>query len=213
MSSQPPSVNISTSIDGVDSVDKVENVDNTNNTSTEIITCSFNCSEQEVKRCRKCNRPYCILHTSRISPNFCKECFSQLEVIENKFSRTFDDYDVKKDQVILRKETCNRWYMDGPDWPFLNLWIDGLTDEELKMLWNFHYFIMKTIEHENDVRKIEKNRQLQSYKVPRLVSQTTTKKVAKVQTPETPEQLKTKWLKLGIPQATIDQMLQAMGVK
>jgi hypothetical protein len=179
-------------------------------TATEsIIVCAFDCCEQEIRRCRKCNRPYCIMHTSRFSPNFCKECFSNLAVIESKFHRTFQDYDAKTDKLVVRKESCNKWFIDGPDWPFLELWIQELSDAELEILWNFHYFVMKFIEHENDTRKIEQNRTLRELPTPRLITQTVTKKVTRLVQPETPETMRVKWEKMGLDKDTIDMMLAA----
>src|ERR1700687_3576695 len=84
-----------------------------------IIVCAFsNCSEQITVRCRKCNRPFCIMHANRFSPNFCKECFANLAVMEGKFVRTFEDYDTKNEKLVITKESCTKYQMDGPDWPF-----------------------------------------------------------------------------------------------
>src|SRR5260370_42362783 len=116
-------------------------------TTEKIITCAFNrCSEMDVHYCRKCERPYCIMHSNRFSPNFCKECFTNLACIESKFTRTFEDFDEKTDKLIITKQSCTKYYMDGPDWPFLTAWIDSLNDHELKTIWNFHFFVMKTIQ-------------------------------------------------------------------
>ena len=172
--------------------------------------CVFNCMEQQTQKCRKCNRNFCVMHASRFSPNFCQDCFKNISIVEDKFSRTFEDYDLKKDKLSIRRESCTRWYMDGPDWPFLNLWIDSLSDDELKIVWNFHFFVMKTIEVENETRKIEKARTLQSYPVSRITTTTTVKKVAKVQQPETPETIAAKLKKQGVPQNIIDMMIAAM---
>ena len=50
--------------------------------SQKIITCAFDrCAEMDVHYCRKCERPYCIMHSNRFSPNFCKECFANLACI------------------------------------------------------------------------------------------------------------------------------------
>jgi hypothetical protein len=181
----------------------------------EAIICSFNCSEQNIQRCRKCNRPFCVMHASRFSPNFCQDCFKNVSIVEDKFSRTFDDYDVKNDKVVIRKESCTRWYIDGPDWPFLNLWIDNLSDDELRIIWNFHFFVMKTIEAENETRKIEKYRKLREAPVPRLMSQTIKtgkglRKVTSQKTPETPEEMRKRLTKMNLPANVIDMMVAQM---
>lgn len=174
------------------------------------ITCAF-CTEQEFRKCRKCNRNFCIMHANRFSPNFCKECFANLSPIESKFTRTFEDYNTKTEQVVITKESCTRYYMDGPDWPFVGVWIDSLSDDELKGIWNFHFFIMKMIEAENENRKIKNAKRLRETPVPitaKIVTQTTKKTVTKQQ--DTPEELRKKLTKQGLPAAVIDMMVKAM---
>jgi hypothetical protein len=180
-------------------------------TSESIIICAFNCTEQNVKHCRKCQRPFCIMHCNTFSPNFCKECFKDLAVISDKFKRTFD-YIGDNGQLYIRTEERVRYYLDGMDWPFVTPWIHDLSDDELKSLWVFHHYIMKLIETENDTRNIEKARKLREGPVPRLISSTTVKstRVTKPSVPETPESMRARLKKLGIPDVTIDAMIKAM---
>lgn len=180
--------------------------------SDSITICAFDCSEQNVSKCRKCNRPFCIMHCNHFSPNFCKDCFKDLSIIANKFKRTFDHI-AENGQLYVQTEERIRYYLDGPDWPFVTPWIDSLSDDELKSIWVFHHYIMRLIEVENDTRRVEKTRQLANTVVPRLITTTKSRSVTKVQTPKTPEQMKAEWLKLGIPEATITAMLAALEVK
>jgi hypothetical protein len=183
-----------------------------NNEGVLIDICAFNdCHEQNVKRCRKCNRPFCIMHCNHYSPNFCKECFANLTIIADKFKRQFDHI-ADNGQKYTSVEERTRFYLDGPDWPFINPWIETLSDDELKILWVFHHHIMRTIEHENDTRNIEKNRRLRETPVAKLITGTVTKtkSVTKVVQPETPESMRAKWKKQGIPDAVIDMMVAAM---
>src|SRR5258708_38432360 len=72
-----------------------------------IITCAFDrCSEMDIVNCRKCSRPFCIMHSNRFSPNFCKECFSNIACMESRFTRTFEDYDEKTDNLVVTKQSC-----------------------------------------------------------------------------------------------------------
>ena len=181
--------------------------------SKKIITCAFDrCTEMDVHYCRKCERPYCIMHSNRFSPNFCKECFANLACIESKFTRTFEDFDEKTDKLIITKQSCVKYYMDGPDWPFLTAWIDGLNDHELKTIWNFHFFVMKTIESENEVRKIKKYKKLREMPSPVKVLKSANKITKTIQI-TTSEELRKKFKKQGLPDAIIEQMILAMGSK
>ena len=193
---------------------KLEEIDkDLANQAQKIITCAFDrCSEMDIHYCRKCERPYCIMHSNRFSPNFCKECFANLACIESKFTRTFEDFDEKTDKLIITKQSCAQYYMDGPDWPFLTAWIDGLNEHELKTIWNFHFFVMKTIEAENEVRKIKKYKKLREMPTPAKVSKSANKITKTVQI-TTSEELRKKFKKQGLPDAIIDQMIAAMGSK
>lgn len=191
-------------------------------TDSKIITCVFNsCTEQEVRNCRKCSRPFCIMHSNRFSPNFCKECFSNLSCIESKFTRTTEDFNEKTNNLVITKESCTRYYMDGPDWPFVTAWIDTLEDAELKSLINFHYFVMKTIEAENEVRKIRKYKKIREQST--STSTTSTSSInkikvvktttGKIQTKDTEEELRKKFKKQGLPDIVIDNMIKAMALQ
>jgi len=185
---------------------------------TDLKLCSFNCMEQNTKVCRKCNRQYCIMHASRFSPNLCQECFKNVQVVLDKFSRTFEHI-AANGQLYHTKETCDSWHIDGPDWPFLNLWINKMTDDELREIWMFHFFVIKTIEVENDLRKIAKRQQLANTNVPitkagQVTGQmkVTTTKTTKTTQVVTAESVRQKLIKSGITDSTIlDMMVKAAG--
>ena len=186
--------------------------------AVEIIdVCAFNdCSEQNTQKCRKCQRQFCIMHANRFSPNFCMECFKNLALIESKFTRTFEDFDENTEKLIITKQSCAKYYMDGPDWLFLTAWIDKLNDEELRANWNFHFFIMKTIEAENETRKIKKAEEARLR--PKIGLVTTTVRTATGTTrvtkqADTAEDVRRKLKAQGLPAAIIDQMISAMGMK
>ena len=175
--------------------------------------CSFSCSEQDTKICRKCQRQYCIMHASRFSPNLCQDCFKNVQVVLDKFSRTFE-YIGQNGQAHYKKESCNDWHMDGPDWPFMTLWINKMTDEELESIWMFHYFVVKTIEVENDLRKVNKRSQIaNTYKPIGKAEQTTgqmkvtTTKTTKTTMVVTAESIRQKLVKSGITDENMIQMM------
>jgi len=127
-----------------------------------LIKCVFDCSSEETKSCLKCHRNYCILHSSRISSNFCQDCFKNLSLIVDKFERRVEDYDSVTDTVTTKKESCKRLKFDGPDWIFYTAWIDKLTDDELQTVWEFHFFVLKLIEQQNEIRGAKRRDQLKS---------------------------------------------------
>lgn len=183
-----------------------------------VITCAFDhCTEEEIKHCRKCGRNFCIMHANRFSPNFCKECFSNLSYVEAKFTQRIEDYNENTGQVTVTEKSRTRYYMDGPDWPHLKIWIDTLTDDELKSVWGFHYFVMKSIEAENEVRKIKKlktKREQQAQGISTGSVKVSSKSTLKTTTViDTAESLRKKFKKQGLPDTIIEQMIQAMNLK
>jgi hypothetical protein len=170
-----------------------------------LITCFF-CTKEEVRKCRKCQRNFCTDHSHRYSPDFCQECFKNLSIIADKFIRTSEEYDHQNDQVVTRRETCDRLRLDGADYPFLTMWINKLTDEETQAVYEFHYFIVKLIEHDNEVRKIGKQAKLRQYPVQTV--KTTEVKVRRETRPlDLAAELKKKFP--GLPQHVIDSMVAA----
>jgi hypothetical protein len=192
--------------DQTDQIDKTE----------ALIVCAFNCTEQNVKNCRKCNRPFCIIHCNTFSPNFCKDCFKDLTIVSEKFKRTFDHI-ADNGQQYIKTEERTKWYMDGPDWPFVTPWLDSLTDDELKSLWVFHHCVMRLIESENETRKIEHYRKIrEAAPSTRLITGTTTtstKTVRTVKAVDTADDVRKKLRKQGIAENIIDMMIASMGVK
>ena len=173
--------------------------------------CSFSpCTEQNCKACRKCNRFYCIMHTNHFSPNFCMDCFNNLSIVRDKFEKIIKEYDENTDQVIVEKRSCTRIKLDEMDWPFLSKWIDLHNDEELHALWEFHYFIIKFIEHENDIRVIKKLKRIREQPTPRLVTTKQSKTKSTTKMADSPDDLKKRLKKQGLPDVVIEQMVLAL---
>ena len=188
-------------------------------TSENLLTCSFvPCTEENVVRCRKCNRTFCVMHSNPFSPNFCKECFKNLAAIESKFERVFEDYDTKTGQVNIHKQTNTRYYMDGMDWPFIGLWIHKLDDDQLRAWWIFHFSVMKLIEMENETRKVERTRKRREDSTKFIgtgqfvtsVHKTRTQTTKVMKTPDTEDVLRAKLKKQGLADNIIDMMVAAM---
>jgi len=170
----------------------------------QLIVCTW-CSTEEVKLCFKCNKPFCTAHASRLTPQACKDCFNGVTVFLDKFTRVTEDYDSVTDQMVTRRESCDRIRLDGPDYVFYQDWVHKLMDDELKSVFEFHYFIVKLIEHENEIRKVKKTQKLRET-TPILSSKTTEVKVKR----ETkPKDMRSELKKLGLPDVVIDQMIAA----
>lgn len=172
--------------------------------------CYFNCSahDEQVIQCKKCQRYYCIIHASKFSPNFCQDCFKNLSLIVDKFEKRTEDYNPQTDTVNVRKESCTRLRFDGPDWIFYTAWIDKLSDDDMKTVHEFHFFILKMIEHDNEVRKINHAKKLRDTPLPKGSLQTQTTKTTKTTKTAKPVDLRAMLKKMN-PRIT-DAQLDAM---
>lgn len=176
----------------------------TNEVAVPLIVCAF-CTKEDIQRCKKCDRPFCIDHTSRFSPNFCQDCL-HISVTRDKFVRTVEEYDHTKDEMVVKRDSCDRIRLDGPDYVFYTKWINNLNDDELKGVFEFHYFIVKLIEHENEVRVINRNKKTRESPHPISIMKTTeTRSIKQTKTKDMRADLR----KLGLSDAVIELMIKA----
>jgi hypothetical protein len=174
--------------------------------TVQLVTCKF-CLNENVKICLKCKSNYCAIHAAKFSPNFCQECLSNLSVILNTISRTTTEYDLIDEVLYIKPGAVNKLQLDGPDWIFYSTWIENLSEEDWLAVYQFHYFIIKMMEYENEVRKVKQARRVASAPLAiRVTKETKTSKEAK------PVDMQTSLEKLKIPIATIKLMLQAAGI-
>jgi|SRR5580765_984776 len=173
-----------------------------------LVICKY-CTEDKVKTCAKCKSYFCSAHAARFSPNFCKECLVNLTAVWEKFSKTTTEYDPVEDVLNTVTSGAKRLHVDGADWVFYSAWVDSLNDDELEMVYEFHYFVLKLIEHDNEIRKIKKARKLASAPTPigvKTTKETKVKKTAEVV--DMQERLE----KMNLPADTIRAMLLAAGI-
>jgi hypothetical protein len=139
-------------------------------------TCVF-CEDNNTRVCIKCHRYYCILHSSRISPQLCQDCFKQVSVTIEKYTRTNEDYDATTDSIVEHKTSCKQIRMDGPDYVWYSVAIQQSTDEELGGVLEFHKFMVSLIESLKTTREVVKNKLLREEgdKNPLLTKETTTR--------------------------------------
>lgn len=175
----------------------------------QLVTCKY-CLEENVKKCLKCQSLFCSKHSASFSPNFCKDCFNNLAVVMSRFTRTTTEYDPVNDTVEKITSGCARIQLDGPDWIFYSDWIASLSDDDLAVIYEFHYFVLKLIEHDNEVRKVSRARKLASLPTPIGVVTTktsSTKKEAK------PKDMQKELEKLGMNADVIKAMLKAANIE
>lgn len=169
-------------------------------------TCKY-CLNENVKLCLKCKSRYCSIHAAKFSPNFCKDCLTSLSVILDTISRTSTEYDLIDDALITKSVQSKTLQLDGPDWIFYSAWIENLPETDWLEIYQFHYFVLKMMEYENEVRKVKQARRVAS--APLAVRMT---KESKTKKEVTQVDMQTKLEKIGIAPDVIKTMLQAAGI-
>lgn len=173
---------------------------------TPLLTCKY-CLNEQVKICLKCKSHYCSIHAAKFSPNFCKDCLTNLSAIINTISRSSTEYDLIDDTLVMKSVQSKTLQLDGPDWIFYSTWIENLSEEDWLEIYQFHYFVIKMMEYENEVRKIKQARKVASAPLSvRVTKESKSKKIVE------PVDMQAKLEKLGLPAATIKVMLQAAGI-
>jgi len=178
-------------------------------TNGQLITCKY-CLSENIKKCLKCESLFCGIHAASFSPNFCKDCFGNLTAVMSRFVRTTTEYDPISNQVEKITASCDRIQLDGPDWVFYQDWLHNLNEEDLAVVYEFHYFVLKIIEHDNEVYKAKKKDKLS--KVPTPIGVVTTK-TSSVKREVKPKDMQKELEKLNLPVVTIKAMLFAAGIE
>ena len=171
------------------------------------LSCKY-CLNENVKICLKCQSRYCSIHAAKFSPNFCKDCLTNLSAILDTISRTTTEYDLIDDALITKSVQSKTLQLDGPDWVFYSKWIEDLPEDQWLEIYQFHYFVLKMMEYENEIRKVKRAKKIASAPLSVRVTKETksTKQVTEVD-------MQAKLIKLGIDVATIKVMLAAAGLQ
>lgn len=157
-----------------------------NGTATPFVTCAF-CTENNTHNCIKCQKPYCMNHCSKISPQLCQDCFLAVSVIIDDYLKEDKEevYDEATDTVTteVHRRKCKRVRLDGPDYVWYNVFIQKATDAELAPMIEFHKFMVSRMENEKATRIIRTNQASTNGKA--------TKNILSVQTQTTVNKKKT----------------------
>jgi len=170
------------------------------------LTCKF-CLNEQVRECLKCQSRYCVLHAAKFSPNFCKDCLSNLTAILEKIKHTSTEYDMFEDELVVKSVESKKLRIDGPDWIFYSTWIENLQEEDWLQIYQFHYFILKMMEHENELRKVKTAKRIASAPLSvKVTKESKSKKEVKQ------IDMQAYFEKIGIPAHQVKAMLAAIGL-
>jgi hypothetical protein len=78
----------------------------------------------------------------------------------NTINRTSVEYDMVNDELIPKVVPSRTLQIDGPDWVFMEAWMDKLPEEDWQEVYLFTYFVLKYMEYENEIRKVKQTRRI-----------------------------------------------------
>jgi hypothetical protein len=112
-------------------------------------------TEIKIARCGQCGKIYCVHFASSIDPSKCSDCLSEVTVIKEQVTKTSEDYDEKKDKILLSKSTAKKITIEGADWLFSQRKICSLSDDALELAIEYHRGICSAMIAEREQRRVE----------------------------------------------------------
>lgn len=138
--------------------------------------------------CKRCGKAYCINHTSKIDGLFCEQCMMAVSVEETTVQKVEEIYDEETDSLkTIKHKPATQYKPSGPDWTFATKKIAEISDEELKLQYQYHKAMVSLLEVELTTRLVKKQSGLRmiehngttTVKRSTTVSQTTVRKQKK----------------------------------
>jgi len=161
--------------------------------------------------CSKCKRGFCIHFASKIDPQYCGECMSDVQVSKETIHKVYEHYNEETDIYTRYSRKARRINISGQDWLFAQRKIKDLTDEELDMVIEYHRSMCNLLLAENEERKNKKMHRYAGVKVTPIVAAPT---VAQPKASAAKAQLKSLMagmLAKGLKPEQIAAMLKGMG--
>lgn len=138
--------------------------------------------------CKRCGKAYCINHASKIDGLFCEQCMMAATVEETTVQKVEEVYDEETDSLrTVKHKPATQYKPSGPDWAFATKKIAELSEEELKLQYQYHKAMVSLLEVELTQKQVKKLTGLRleekkgklEVKRETIVSQTTTRKQKK----------------------------------
>lgn len=109
-----------------------------------------------ITKCSRCHSAFCLHFGSKIDPQYCVECMSELSVTKETVTKTYERTDNNGDVVSTYSRRARQIKLDGLDWLFAQRKIPTLTDAELDMAIEYHRVYCNLLLVENERRRAER---------------------------------------------------------
>jgi hypothetical protein len=109
-----------------------------------------------IANCSRCRMAYCLHFTSKIDPQYCIDCCSELSVEKTVISKTYEHYNEETDTTTRYSRKARQIKVEGLDWLLAQRKIPSLTDGELDMAIEYHRQLASLMLTEAEKRRAEK---------------------------------------------------------
>jgi len=146
-------------------------------------TCSHDNLLQKVGivYCSKCSAPFCIHFASKIDPQYCVDCCSEVSMTKNSITYERQVYNEQTDTTRTYRRRAKEIHIEGFDWLFMQRKIYTLSDAELDLAIEYHRNYQSLLLVEAEARRNQKAHRNANVKIvmPTHSTQTTTTTVKK----------------------------------
>ena len=142
--------------------------------------------EIKISRCAQCSVLYCIHLASSIDPSKCTECLSDVTLIKETITKTYEHYNEEMDVVTVYKRRAKSIRLEGMDWLFAQRKILQMSNDSLELAIEYHRALLNGLLQEREARRIKHAHRYAGVALPKpsvqtdvTTSTTTTTKVKK----------------------------------
>lgn len=104
--------------------------------------------------CPKCDKPFCIHFSSKVDPQYCVDCMSDVSVQTDTVSKVYEHYNEQTDRIVRYSRRAKRIKIEGQDFLFAQRRIKDMSDAELGMAIEYHRAIYQAMGLEAEERKV-----------------------------------------------------------
>ena len=112
-------------------------------------------TEIKVARCAKCGLAYCTHLASNIDPSYCTSCLSDVTVLMETVTKTYEHYNEETDVVTTYKRRAKSVRLEGMDWLFAQRKISTMSDESLTLAIEYHRALLTGLLDEREARRVK----------------------------------------------------------
>lgn len=113
-------------------------------------------TEIKISRCIDCNKLYCIHFASNIDPAKCIECLSNVTMLKEIVTKTYEHYNEETDVVTVYKRRAKSIRLEGMDWLFAQRKIKDMSDDSLELAIEYHrQLLYNGLIAERDARRVK----------------------------------------------------------